>query len=121
MGTLPADEFTVSHWIRIEFSSLLARDVRMGVLEADAAKRADARFEAMLDASFTVLLPTADDFATTKRYLAKFETALRSGDALHLAVANNRDARSIYSLDATLLKAGKLLDLPVSAGIRRRS
>jgi uncharacterized protein len=117
---LPAPEFVVSHWTRVEFSSLIAREVRMGGLDALAAARADARFEAMLDESFSVLLPNADDFALAKRYLAQFETGLRAGDALHLAVASNHRAAMIYSLDKTLLKAGKILDLPVSKGIRTR-
>ena len=115
---LPAEEFTVSHWTRVEFSSLIAREARIGGLDAQAAARADARFEGMLDESFTVLLPNADDFALAKRYLGRFETGLRAGDALHLAVASNHRAAVIYSLDKTLLKAGKLLDLPVSMGIR---
>ncbi len=117
---LPADRFTVSHWTRVEFSSLLAREVRMGGLDATVAQRADARFEAMLDESFAVLLPDADDFALAKRYLSQYETGLRAADALHLAVANNHRAEAIYSLDKALLKAGMVLDLPVSMGIRTR-
>jgi uncharacterized protein len=117
---LPAEEFAVSHWTRVEFSSLIGREVRMGSLDAQAAARADARFEAMVDESFSILLPTADDFGLAKRYLGRFETGLRAGDALHLAVANNHRAAVIYSLDETLLKAGKILDLPVSLGIRSR-
>jgi predicted nucleic acid-binding protein len=42
---LPAAELTVSHWTRVEFSSLIAREVRMGGLDVQAAARADARFE----------------------------------------------------------------------------
>jgi hypothetical protein len=42
----------------------------------------------------------------------------RAGEALHLAVADNHRATVIYSLDKTLLKAGKILGLPVSTGIR---
>jgi predicted nucleic acid-binding protein len=118
MARLPAEEFTASHWTRIEFSSLIARDVRMGALAVEAAKRADAQFDARLEGSFAVLLPNAEDFAMAKGYLRNYETGLRSGDALHLAVAHNRNARLIYTLDKTLLKAGKLLHLPVSAGIR---
>jgi len=38
----------------------------------------------MLDESFAVLLPNADDFGLAKRYLGQFETGLRAGDALHL-------------------------------------
>ena len=114
---LPVEEFTVSHWTRVEFSSLIARDGRMSVLDAAAGARADARFEAMVDASFAVLLPNADDFGLAKRYLGKFNTGLRAGDALHLAIAGNRQAAAIYSLDKGLLMAGRLLDLPVSMGI----
>jgi predicted nucleic acid-binding protein len=117
---LPAAEFAVSHWTRVEFSSLIAREVRMGGLDLQAATRADARFEAMVEESFSVLLPNADDFALAKRYLTRFETRLRAGDALHLAVANNHRASVIYSLDKILLEAGKILDLPVSMGIRTR-
>jgi predicted nucleic acid-binding protein len=117
---LPAEEFAVSHWTRVEFSSLLAREVRMGGLDVQAAMRADARFEAMVEESFSVLLPNADDFGLAKRYLGRFETRLRAGDALHLAVANNHRASVIYSRDKTLLEAGRILELPVSMGIRTK-
>ena len=115
---LPAEEFTVSHWTRVEFSSLIAREVRMGGLDVQAAARADTRFEAMVAESFSILLPTADDFSLAKRYLGRFETGLRAGDALHLAVASNHRVAVIYSLDNKLLKAAEILNLPASKGIR---
>ena len=117
---LPAAELTVSHWTRVEFSSLIAREVRMGGLDVQTATRADARFEAMVDESFSVLLPNADDFGLAKRYLGRFETRLRAGDALHLAIANNHRAAVIYSLDRTMLDAGKILNLPVNMEIRTK-
>jgi predicted nucleic acid-binding protein len=120
LSRLPAEDFAVSHWTRVEFSSLIAREVRMGGLGVQAATRADARFEAMVAESFSVLLPNANDFGLAKRYLGRFETGLRAGDALHLAVANNHRAAVIYSLDMTLLEAGKILELPVSMGIRTK-
>ena len=49
--------------------------------------------------------------------LGKFNTGLRAGDALHLAIAGNRQAEAFYSLDKGPLMAGRLLDLPVSMGI----
>ena len=76
---LSAEEFTVSHWTRVEFSSPIAREVRIGGLDVKAAMRANARFEAMSDESFSVLLPNADDFGLAKRYLGQFETGLRAG------------------------------------------
>lgn len=118
MRGLSVEQFAVSHWTRVEFSSSLAREVRMGGLDAQAAAQADARFEAMVDASFAILLSSADEFDLAKRYLGRFETGLRARDALHLAIASNRRAGAIYSLDKALLKAGSALGLPVSMGIR---
>jgi len=111
-------EFAVSHWTCVEFSSLLAREVRMGEMGASTAAQADVRFEAMLDDSFTIFLPNADDYVLAKQYLGRFETGLRAGDALHLAIARNHRAEMLYSLDQTLIRAGNILGLPVSAGIR---
>ena len=115
---LPAEDLAVSHWTRVEFSSLLAREVRIGGLTAKAAAQADARFETMVDESFALLLPNGDDFNLAKEFLGNHETGLRAGDALHLAVARNHRAEAVYSLDKTLLRAGKLLGVPVSTGIR---
>ena len=114
---LPVEQFTVSHWTRVEVSSLLAREVRVGGLSAVAAAQADMRFEELVENSFAILLPNADDFSLAKQYLGRFETGLRSGDALHLAIARNHGATSIYSLDKTLLKAGAILGLPLSTGL----
>ena len=111
------EDLAVSHWMRVEFSSLLAREVRMGGLSVEAAREADARFETMVDESFAVLLPNGDDYNLAKEYLCRFETRLRAGDALHLAIASNRRAEAIYSLDKMLLKAGQILGVPVSEGI----
>jgi predicted nucleic acid-binding protein len=117
LRNLPAEDLSVSHWTLAEFSSLLAREVRMGSLSANSAREADTRFEAMIDESFAILLPNIDDFRLAKEYLGNYETGLRAGDALHLAIAKNHRAKAIYSLDNALLKAGKMLRLPVSRGI----
>ena len=114
---MASEDLAVSHWMRVEFSSLLAREVRMGELKPEAAREVDARFQAMIDESFAVLLPNSDDYDLAKKYLRRFETRLRAGDALHLAIAGNREAETIYSLDKILLKAGKMLGVPVTKGI----
>ena len=104
----------------MEFSSLIARDVRMKAADATTAAKAGSRFESLLAASFDLLMPTLDDFDLCVRYLQRYETGLRAGDALHLAIAKNNNAEAIYSLDEKMIRAGKLLGLPVSRGIRRR-
>ena len=113
---LPTDDLAVSHWTRVEFASLLAREVRMGGLDAAAAHKAGSRFETMVGESFVVLLPNRGDFDRARDWLGRFETGLRAGDALHLAIAGNRGADAIYSLDKGMIAAGKRLGLPASAG-----
>jgi uncharacterized protein len=71
MAGLPTEELAISRWTEVEFASLLARDVRMGVIGSDQA------------------LPSADDYEMARRYLHNHETGLRAGDALHLAIAGN--------------------------------
>ena len=111
-------ELTTSMWTQVELYSLVSRKVRMGELsdaQADAVRR---RFDRVLAESFDILAPTAADFATAARYLEMRKTGLRAGDALHLAVAVNRRARRILTLDHGFLAAGKLLKLPVTLGIK---
>jgi predicted nucleic acid-binding protein len=70
----------------------------------------------MVDESFAVLLPNADDFDLAKEFLGTYDAGLRAGDALHLAIAKTHRATTVYSLDKTLLKAGLVLGLPVATG-----
>lgn len=113
---LPPDDLAVSHWTRVEFASLLAREVRMGGLDPLAAREAGSRFERMVGESFVVLLPNPEDFDRARAWLSRFETGLRAADALHLAIAGNRGAEAIYSLDRLMIAAGKTLGLPATAG-----
>ena len=71
---LTTEALAVSHWTRIEFSSLLAREVRMGGLSASAAREANSRFESMVAGFFAVLLPDRNDFGRAKEYIGHFET-----------------------------------------------
>jgi|SRR5271166_796693 len=117
MAGLRTGELATSHWTEVEFASLLARDVRMRVILADEAREVDALFEDVVRQSFVVLSPSADDYALARRYLQTYESGLNAGDALHLAIAGNHQAAFIYSLDKKMIKAGKILGLPVGAGI----
>ena len=113
-----SEELTIIHWTRIEFASMLSREVRLGGLTEQAARDADARFESAIAQSFFVVLPDRSDFDLGKHYVQRFETALRGGDALHLAIAKNRNAQAFYTLDKKLLKAAKIIGLPIATGIR---
>jgi uncharacterized protein len=113
-------QLAISHWTRVEFSSALAREVRIGSLSPKAAIRADAQFADATAESFVMLLPTADDFDLAGEFLRRYKTGLRAGDALHLAIASNNHATAIHSLDKAFLAGGRRLGLQVRAGIRLR-
>ena len=89
----------------------------MGGLEATAALEAGSQFETIIEESFVVLLPNRADFDLARVWLSRFETGLRAGDALHLAIARNRRAEAIYSLDKVMIAAGRALRVPTSAGV----
>ncbi len=116
-ASLLREERSISHWTRVEFSSLLALKIRLGQLDIPAARSAEKRFEVTVANSFTVFLPSAADFDLAKEYLGNFSTGLRGGDALHLAIAANQNAETIHSLDKRLIKAGTMLNLPMTSGI----
>ena len=114
---LPRDRLAVSYWSRIEVSSALGRLVRMRELDRHQATAADAQFEAMIGSGFAVLLPAVEEYALATRYLSAYTLGLRAGDALHLAIAANNRAQSIFTLDKGVLSAGAALNLPTTAGI----
>jgi uncharacterized protein len=113
LGRLPADRLTTSGWTRIEFSSALARDVRMGILDSRQATEVDGEFQSLVAQTFGMILPSADDYALARRYLQRYEAKLRAGDAFHLAIASNHRAETIYSLDQAMIAAGRVLGLPM--------
>lgn len=115
-----ADGLWTSHWTRVEFCSGIARDVRMKVLTPRDATLAIADFESKISPAFSLFSITGADCELARDFLQRYETGLRAGDALHLAIARNNSAQAIYSLDDRMVRAGQLLGLPVSRGIRRK-
>jgi predicted nucleic acid-binding protein len=111
------EELAISDWTRVEFASMLTREVRMGGLTEQKAREADARFEDAMARSFAILLPNRNDFDLCKRYLMKFETGVRLGDALHLAIVHNHNAQMFYTLDKKLVRIANSLGLPVATGL----
>jgi len=108
----------VSHWTRVEFASLIAREVRMGGLAESDALRAIAQFDELVTDSFQVLAPGVADYELAKTYIQHFAAKLRAGDAMHLAIASNNSAKTLYTLDEGLLNAAKLMKVHASRGIK---
>lgn len=115
---LPPGEMAVSHWVCVEFASLIGRRVRLKELSSRQAKDIHREFEQMLDESFEVIAPRAEDFNTAAAMLRNHKSGLRAGDALHLAIAGNRNAARFLTLDKALIRAAARFKIPADSGIR---
>ena len=111
-------DLCISHWVRVEFASLIAREVRMGGLPETEALQAIVQFDQLVNESFRVLLPGPADYELARKYIQRFATKLRAGDALHLAIAHNQGAKMFYTLDEGLLDAARLLNVHADRGIK---
>ena len=89
----------------------------MQQLDRQEAGSISDRFDAFLEQSFTILTPTLADYQQSWIFLTRFDNNLRAGDALHLAIADNRRCKNLYTLDVGLQQAGELLEIPVTPGI----
>ena len=113
----PAEQLTISDWAMLEFASVLGRHVRTGRITQAFAAEVTVRFEQLMPGTFRILLPSAADFTLARQWLADPARGLRAGDALHLAVAGNNDARALFTFDKNMLRAGRDLGLTMSTGI----
>ncbi|TQE92781.1 MAG: type II toxin-antitoxin system VapC family toxin [Spiribacter salinus] len=112
--SLSEDETLVfSSWGQLEFASVAARLFRMGEMSASDAQACIEQFNRVLTQSFRLHAPSSEDFRKARAFIAKFQTKLRTGDALHLAMADNLEVMTTHTLDSGMLEAGKQLGLSV--------
>ena len=114
----PRGSLAISHWTRIEFTSVIAREVRIKTLGEASARQLIDEFDSLADESFHMLIPTIADFALAHDFVADFATKLRGPDALHLAIARNNSIEEVLTLDNGLLTAAKRLKIKARRGIR---
>ena len=86
----PPRQVSISEWTQVEFASLVSRRVRMGELESEQVTHIFQNFEADCTTTYSVLKVSSLDFRLATALLQKDKTTLRAGDALHLAIAQNR-------------------------------
>ena len=116
--SFPTGQLATSYWTQVEFSSVLARHVRMQTLTETQALQLLKKFEHYLAGSYYMITPTVDDFKLATKLLEQHHTGLRGGDALHLAISKNHRAKCLYTLDKKLVKAALLLNIPAKIGIQ---
>ena len=99
----------VSSWTRVEFTSALARQVRMGGFDPQQAKVYLEAFDQDLQQSYHLLTVHDSDYTLATHLLLRHPAlGLRAGDALHLAVTMNHKL-TLYSLDTTFINAAHQL------------
>jgi PIN domain len=72
---LPPGELAISRWTEVEVASLLARDVRTGVIKSGEARKADMLLGDIVRRSFVVLSPSVGDYDLARRCLTPTRAA----------------------------------------------
>jgi uncharacterized protein len=115
---LPTAELAISDWTIVEFASLLSRRVRMNELTPELMTVIIQSFQRDAAQSYTVFTITTADFVLAAEFLQQWETGLRAGDALHLAIARSRTVENLLSLDFGLIDAAQRFGISAdSAGL----
>lgn len=123
MQARDAGEMSISQWTITEFSAALSIKQRAGDISRAQRSIAQNAFSRWLKDVFRVLDVGQTDFLDAARMAEQAQAGLCSGDALHAAIAFNRDL-TLCTLDKGLLKAGSIgveVDLIGAGGVRTRN
>jgi uncharacterized protein len=101
----------ISPWVETEFASAIGIKRRANTFSARDFGTASSAFQKLVRDYCTVIPVNRRHFDAASHYLADIKLGLRSGDALHLAIAASNGA-SLCTLDQRLFDAGRALGVP---------
>ena len=104
-------ELVAAAWCIPEFASALGIKQRTGAIDAQQAQAAWARFERMVAADLRLLPVAPASFHRAAELVRDAASALRAGDALHLACAEAAGARRMATLDDVLSRNAQRLKI----------
>ena len=103
----------ISHWVLLEVAGVIATCVRRGQLTAEQAQTIGSEFESFRQERLTLIEPRGTDVLQARQWLERcLHLPLRSGDALHLALAK-RQQLTVVSADRALARCAESLGLPL--------
>lgn len=106
-------ELGLSNLTKVEFSSAIARRVRMGEILRESAREIIEQFQAHIDAElYTLITVEPIHYRIAREWIGGLETSLRTLDALHLAIAYSQDI-PLVTADAALANSAESLGVVV--------
>ncbi len=94
-------ELAVAAWCVPEFASVLGLKQRIGAIDEQQAQGAQVRFEHMVATDLKLLPVEPANFYRAAELILDAASALRTGDALHLACAEAAGAKRMATLDSS--------------------
>ena len=104
-------ELVAAAWCIPEFASALGIKQCTGAIDAQQAQGAWTRFERMVAADLRILPVEARHFHRAAELVLAAASALRAGDALHLACAEAAGAKQMATLDDVLARNAQRLKI----------
>lgn len=101
----------VSDWVTTEIAAALSAKVRLGAMAEAQQQETMRTYADLCRASFKTVPVARPHFERAASMAGVVEAGLRGGDALHLAIAVERDAR-VCTLDKQFARACAILKLP---------
>lgn len=115
--TLPVDSLLISQWTQTEFASLLARQVRMGVMHQQIANRVFEKCDQIIrEGMLRVVSIEGNDYQQATSWLLNGMVPLRGPDALHLGIVyrlGTTGTTTLWTLDRKMADAARFLGLKV--------
>ena len=110
---LSCQQPAISSLTKVEFASALARRIRIGELTKADGERLTALFQNHLDGGIYTNLPLTDDhFLLACKWISSWRMALKSLDALHLALAAVGEP-TMVTADRQMARAAESLTVKV--------
>jgi predicted nucleic acid-binding protein len=103
-----AQDLAISDWVVTEYSSALSIKLREKQIDVANRGRASALFASLCAGSLSILPVLGTHFRAAAHFADQYALGLRSGDALHLAVAADHGF-TLCTLDKRQYSAGPAL------------